>query len=454
MSEYLNRLAEREEDIKVIAAEDIMSDNGVLLAKSGTRFNKKLYNQVLNFKLLKPFEDTIFIENQLSSKKIYEQIVQLVDKDESLKFINDCYNRPKLLVRCCIVLDKYPLLLQKLTVLDMEITNIFNQSLISAYLAYICGLINNLPQHTIEEYFLAGLIHDIGLLHIDRYILTKKETLTANEWNKIQSHPLIVKEILKQITKLPQSVITGIADHHENLDGSGYPKAKTANDISELGQLLNLLDTVIVIYNKKLKPYNRSMHGIIPVIQINMHAYQAGVVSVVFKMLKEVPATKIEKSEYIILKHLIGYAEAQKTYTNKIVNVIKNTNDSLGFRHNNPEIYAIQNIAINILLIIHSAGLEEDQDFNWMEQLEDSNQDQQALYTEVDDTRLIQEEIMYQLQSYQKAANIFYNKYRGEAVVEKFEPVLDIFSKTRPPEKAPALKQYWQNFEQLSKTAS
>ncbi len=441
MSAYAGHIAKLQEKTQVVASEDILSDNGVLIAKSGTKINEKTCQNILKFKLLKPLEDSIFIANQLNPKSIFEQIIDRVNRDSYLKALNSRLGNTKILQACCLNLKKYPLLLQKLTVLDMELTDIFHQSLISGYFAYLCGIIEKRAQHKIEENFLAGIIHDIGLLHIDRYILSKQETLTAEEWKKIQSHPVIAYEILKRIPKFPPTVAKAVLEHHENLDGSGYPRAKTAHDISSLGQLINVLDNVIVVYNKKFKPLKHSLHDVIPIIQINMHSYFPNIVSIVFQLLRQVPLSPVKESDCSILNHLIEHVQEQQHYINKITKTIQNTNDNIGFTHNKKPIYSIQNIAINILVIINSAGLYEE-NLNWKEQL-NNNEDQQALYSEVEDTRLIQEEIIYQLQAYQKATNVFINQNPDDHLSLHLTSAVDAFAKTARPPTPESLKNYW-----------
>ncbi len=445
MSAYTGHIAKLQEKTQVVASEDILSDNGVLIAKSGTEINEKTCQNILKFKLLKPLEDSIFIANQLNPKSIFEQIIDKINRDSYLKALNSKLGNTKVLQACCLNLKKYPLLLQKLTVLDMELTDIFHQSLISGYFAYLCGIIEKLSQKKIEETFLAGIIHDIGLLHIDRYILTKQETLTAEEWKKIQSHPVIAYEILKRIPKFPTNVAKAVLEHHENLDGSGYPRAKTAHDISSLGQLINLLDNVIVIYNKKFKPLKHSLHDVMPIVQINMHSYFPSVVSIIFQLLRQVPLSPVKESDCSILNNLIEHVEEQQNYINKITQTIQRANDDIGFTHNNKSIYSIQNIAINILVIINSAGLYGE-NLNWAEQL-NNHEDEQALYSEVEDTRLIQEEIIYQLQAYQKSANVFINQNPDSPLSLQLSAAIDTFAKIARPPIPESLENYWEKLK-------
>jgi len=284
MSSYAGHLASLQQKTNIIASEDILTDNGVLIAKSGTAFSQKACQNLLKFKLLKPVEDFIVIENQLASKAIYARIDQLIREDSCLSGLNNKLHKEhpelkKTLQMCCLNLDKYPLLLQKLTVLELEINHVFKQSLLSAYFAATSSILTNKDRNYVMNSFLAGIVHDIGLLHIDRYILLKPEALTAQEWRKVQSHPIIGYEILKRIPKIPKVVSVAVLEHHENTDGSGYPRGKSGTDLSDMGQLINLLDDIIVIYNKKLKPFGKGIHSVIPIIQINMHSYFTHVVS-------------------------------------------------------------------------------------------------------------------------------------------------------------------------------
>ena len=65
------------------------------------------------------------------------------------------------------------------------------------------------------------------------------------------------------------------------------------------------------------------------------------------------------------------------------------------------------------------------------------------LYAEVEDTRLMQDEIIYQLQTYQKSASVFINQNGEHPFVKKLSDTLDIFAKTPRPETPKTLKDYW-----------
>lgn len=318
MSSYAGHLASLQQKANIIASEDILTDKGVLIAKSGTAFNQKTCQNLLKFKLLKPVEDSIVIENQLTSKAIYARIDDLIDKDTCLSALNDKLRQAypeltKILQMCCLNLGKHPLLLQKLTVLELEINDVFKQSLLSAYFAATSSVLVKKDKDYVINSFLAGIVHDIGLLHIDRYILTKPETLTAQEWRKVQSHPIIGSEILKRIPNIPKVVSAAVLEHHENTDGSGYPRGKTGEHLSDMGQLINLLDNIIVIYNKKLKPFGKGIQSVIPIVQINMHSYFTEVVSQTFQLSKHTINTYQQDQDYSLLTPLATHVQQQQS---------------------------------------------------------------------------------------------------------------------------------------------
>ncbi len=87
----------------------------------------------------------------------------------------------------------------------------------------------------------ASLLHDLGKLRVSNTILDKTTKLDATEWAIIQEHPGLTREILGRIEAF--SEIAGIAgNHHEKLDGSGYPFRLTGRELSLEARVLTVAD--------------------------------------------------------------------------------------------------------------------------------------------------------------------------------------------------------------------
>jgi HD-GYP domain-containing protein (c-di-GMP phosphodiesterase class II) len=99
-----------------------------------------------------------------------------------------------------------------------------------------------LPDRVIEQYRVAGLVHDVGKIGIAESVLRKTGQLTDAEFSQIKAHPQIGHDILRDIPPLAQ-VLPGVLHHHERWDGRGYPSGLSAEQIPLIARVLALADT-------------------------------------------------------------------------------------------------------------------------------------------------------------------------------------------------------------------
>lgn len=105
---------------------------------------------------------------------------------------------------------------------------------------------------------LAGIIHDIGKVRVPAEILTNPDGLSEAEFTMIKMHPTLGYDILKTMD-LPWPVANIVHQHHERMDGSGYPSGLLARDIILEARILAVADVVEAISSHR--PY-RPARGI------------------------------------------------------------------------------------------------------------------------------------------------------------------------------------------------
>lgn len=118
------------------------------------------------------------------------------------------------------------------------------------------GRAMGLPEATISELSIIGLLHDIGKIAVSESILNKEERLTEEEWESIKKHPEIGYRILKssgEIGYLAEHVLS----HHERYDGKGYPAGLKGNEITLLARIVAVADSFDAMTSKR--PYNHPM---------------------------------------------------------------------------------------------------------------------------------------------------------------------------------------------------
>jgi response regulator RpfG family c-di-GMP phosphodiesterase len=101
----------------------------------------------------------------------------------------------------------------------------------------------NLSDKQAQGIYLAALIHDIGKISVPAEILSKPGRLTPDEFNLIKCHPQVAFDILKGIN-FPWPIVDIILQHHERLDGSGYPRGLQTEEILAEARILAVADVV------------------------------------------------------------------------------------------------------------------------------------------------------------------------------------------------------------------
>jgi len=101
----------------------------------------------------------------------------------------------------------------------------------------------NLPEEQIRGIHLAGIVHDLGKIHVPAEILSKPVQLTEIEFSLIKIHPQAGHDILKGIA-FPWPIAQAVLQHHERADGSGYPQGLTGDSILLDARILAVADVV------------------------------------------------------------------------------------------------------------------------------------------------------------------------------------------------------------------
>jgi putative nucleotidyltransferase with HDIG domain len=137
----------------------------------------------------------------------------------------------------------------------------FNHSL---NVAILCGLIGKWLGYSgqvLKDLILAGLLHDIGKALTPLEILNKPGKLTMDEMEVIKLHPVQGYNLVSNREDISDEVKIGILQHHERLDGSGYPLGLSKDAISNFSCIISIADmydamTAERVYRKRMSPFS------------------------------------------------------------------------------------------------------------------------------------------------------------------------------------------------------
>lgn len=109
-----------------------------------------------------------------------------------------------------------------------------------------------LEQHCIEGIYLGGLIHDIGKIYVPAEVLNRPGKLSEHEFGLIKAHAEVGYEIVKEIN-FNWPIADMVYQHHERIDGSGYPQGLIGHEISLEAKIISVADIVEAISSHR--PY-------------------------------------------------------------------------------------------------------------------------------------------------------------------------------------------------------
>lgn len=116
------------------------------------------------------------------------------------------------------------------------------------------------PKGTTLQLGLAGTLTDCGMAKINPTLLEKAAFLTKDEFAEVKKHPVFSYQMMQDSPLLRQEMKLAVLQHHERLDGSGYPRGDKDEKISQLSQILAVADvfhamTCERVYRAKESPY-------------------------------------------------------------------------------------------------------------------------------------------------------------------------------------------------------
>ncbi len=104
-----------------------------------------------------------------------------------------------------------------------------------------------LPDRARDRLRWAALLHDVGKLRIAPAILNKPGKLDANEFERMKTHPTIGAELVAPLLPWLGEWGRGVLEHHERVDGRGYPQGLRGTEISPAGRILSIVDAFEVM---------------------------------------------------------------------------------------------------------------------------------------------------------------------------------------------------------------
>lgn len=131
----------------------------------------------------------------------------------------------------------------------------FKHSVDVATMAMIIARKSGLSDKDVYQIGVSGLLHDVGKSHIPNEILNKAGKLTEEEFAVMKNHTIYGYNILKEKSEIPNEIIAGVLQHHEKINGRGYPLKLASKQITPYARVLSVADIYDALVTER--PYKK-----------------------------------------------------------------------------------------------------------------------------------------------------------------------------------------------------
>lgn len=324
----------------MVLGKPVLNRHGRVLLAEGIELNQTLINRMLDqYVTMVAIREERFYENDrilLEDPGVFNYLGAVADVRNLIKIVRQVKKIPVKQFKQLVETRILPIVESSAAINYLNIDRpreeyIFHHCVNVALLSGVIGKWLGYGKNEIANLTLAGLLHDIGKTQIPDEILNKSGKLTEREMQMIQLHSAHSYKLLNQTENLPFDVMISILQHHERLDGSGYPGHFQQSKIHVHARIIAVADVYDAItadrsYSNKATPFVAA-----EVLANNMFS----------KLDAAICTTFLEQFECFMLGNLVELTTGQR---GEIIHLGNFLNLSPIIRCNNGELVKLRDI--------------------------------------------------------------------------------------------------------------
>ena len=233
----------------VVTSRAIYNHQGTKLLEGGVQVDASLYDRLLAHRLASPLDDDLDSTPTVTAAVLREAAEAALARWPFFALMAPAGRVRSMLLQAIEAIALPRPVAFHLTLARETRPGLFEHSVLMAILCAHLVREGGAPIHDMTVAASAGLLHDLGMLHIDAELLDAGHTLSGDERRPLYVHPLTASMLIGRFHEYPIAVSRAVLEHHERLDGSGYPRGLTGEGMSPLGRLLSLCEVVTAMFD-------------------------------------------------------------------------------------------------------------------------------------------------------------------------------------------------------------
>ncbi|RGE39484.1 HD domain-containing protein [Comamonas testosteroni] len=247
---FLRAVTDMAEHVPVITGDAIYTDKGIKLVDKGTRVDQRLYERLVSHKLRDPIDESLVADDLVDVEAL---LALAATQCESVPLLHRMAEQLGGAARLMAPLKSLLLprsIAFKLTVMREQRTELFAHSLQMALVSIYLAFKNGWNERECVSLATAALLHDVGMLYMDPAWTDPEHRLSVTQRKHLVAHSVTAMLVVRDAKVYSQAVELAVLEHHERMDGSGYPRGVQGAAISPMGQVLLLAEVVSAFFEK------------------------------------------------------------------------------------------------------------------------------------------------------------------------------------------------------------
>lgn len=267
----------------VVTTQPIYNAKGIKIVEQGVAINPGLYERLMEHRLSVPIEESVSSLPTVNGHTLRKGIEEMAARTPFFaRMLADRDTRNVLFDIVERIHLPDPIAFQLTMASEIRPTlyqHLLSTTLTASWLAAASGM----SRLQLRVAATAGLLHDIGMLHLDPQLLDFKSGIDRNQHRQLISHPMVSSALIERHKEYPREVVQAVMEHHEFLDGSGYPRNLPQERISPCGKLMALTELVTGAFSpgREVPELRLSI-----LLRMNTHRYDATLSEKIITLLR------------------------------------------------------------------------------------------------------------------------------------------------------------------------
>lgn len=264
----------------------IFTSKRIKLVEKGTKVDSSLFDRLVSHKLIPKIDECLSIENGVTPESLQHDAQNLLDTDPGMAVLRKQRSIRQRMLSAFSGITLLAPMAFKLTIARHERPEVFEHSIRVALIAlYLARKSVFFSEKEMSLLATAAMFHDLGILHVAPELMQPGRRLDESERHHLYAHPITGFLILSEYPAYHPDISRTVFEHHERLDGSGYPRGLKEDEICFGAQILMLAEVVNTVFERS--PASQSLAKLSILLRLNQNKFNRELCNHIFAIISD-----------------------------------------------------------------------------------------------------------------------------------------------------------------------